>query len=277
MIYSKNIISILGKTNVGKSTLFNTLLKKKYSIITQKKNTTIRCVVATSITKTSEITIIDTPGPIIHNTHQKYNTNKYIYDVIKKSDILIITVELFKLNTDDFFILELTKKLTQKKILLINKIDKLKNKSLLLQYIKKIKNIMNFTHIIPISSKKNININKFKTIIADVNKNKVIYNYTNETKYNLIKDIIRESLLKNLNKEIPYTSKIIIENKEININIKTLYIILLIKKINHKKIIIGKNGENIKNIIKNIQKNIKKIYKNINHIKIKISYKSISK
>lgn len=130
----KNIIAIIGKTNVGKSTLINNLSKAKISITTPKKNTTTQCII-NKIDK--NITIIDTPGPIIKNDDK--NINKLIYDAINKATKLLIVIDKIFLNSEDFFILELIKKNQKEKLLLINKVDKFKKKINIIPFIEKIK------------------------------------------------------------------------------------------------------------------------------------------
>ena len=104
----KEIISILGKTNVGKSSLFNKIIEKKYSTTSKKKNTTIRLIKGLS----SKHLLIDTPGAIIKKSKKIYNTtNKVIYLALKKSTILLVVINK-KLSANDFFILEL-KNITQ--------------------------------------------------------------------------------------------------------------------------------------------------------------------
>lgn len=260
----KNTILILGKTNVGKSTLINNLSKEKISITTPKKNTTIQCI-TNKINK--NVTIIDTPGPIIKNDDK--NINKLIYTSINQSNKLLIIIDKIFLNSEDFFILELTKKIKKEKFLLINKIDKFKKKLYLIPFIEKIKKkYKTIQEIIPISNKKNINITEINKII-NVNINK-----TNKKIKNLntfISETIRETLLNKLEKEIPYTTKINILNTKINKNVKTTMLELLVKKQSHKKIIIGKNGKKINEIITDIKNKLIKKLKYIENIKITIN------
>lgn len=258
----KNTILIIGKTNVGKSTLINNLSKDKISITTPKKNTTTQCITS-EINK--HITIIDTPGPIIKNDDK--NINKLIYTSINQASKLLIVIDKIFLNSEDFFILELTKKIKKEKVLLINKIDLLKKKSYLMPFIEKIKKkYKTIQEIIPISNKKNINITEINKII-NINK-------THKQVKNLkifISETTRETLLNKLEKEIPYTTKINVLNAKINKNVKIIILDLLVKKQSHKKIIIGKNGKKINEIITDIKNKLIKKLKYIEKIKITIN------
>ncbi|HIH2763250.1 MAG TPA: GTPase Era [Candidatus Azoamicus sp.] len=261
-------ISIIGKTNTGKSTFFNTLIKKKESIISKKKNTTIRCVEKFI----KNMVLIDTPGLTLNQKINIKTANQLIYNSIKISDVVIINIDKQNLESEDFFLLDINK--NKKKILTINKIDQMGAKDELLKLIKNLTTYSNFIEIIPLSNIKNINIEKIKSIIENLK----IENTLNKHIYNKdkiefkIKDIIRETLLECLNKEIPYSTLINL-NKNINKNTTLLDITIQIKKYNYKKIIIGTKGEKIKNI-KNIIKNkINNIYKlNVKQIIINLKY-----
>lgn len=260
----KNIITLIGKTNTGKSTLFNNLIKEKKSIITKKKNTTIKSITC----DLNNITIIDTPGPILKNSSK--NINKIIYDSIKKSTTLLIVIDKIKLTTEDYFILELSKKYVQKKILLLNKIDELKKKLFLLNFINKInKKYKFFEEIIPISNKTQTNIDILIQKLKITNDKKHIPIKINYRSF--ITDLIRETLLNKLDKEIPYEINISILNNKLNKHTEVLSIKIKSKKYTQKKIIIGKNGEKIKEIINDIKRKAKKILKKIKKIDLIIN------
>ncbi|HIH2762305.1 MAG TPA: GTPase [Candidatus Azoamicus sp. MARI] len=262
------IISIIGKTNTGKSTLFNKLIEKKESIISKKKNTTIRCVEK----KINNAIIIDTPGLTLNNKINIKTANNLIYDSIKKSDIVIINIEELNIESEDLFLLDINK--NKNKILTINKIDKITIKKNLLNLIKNLSDYSNFIEIIPLSNIKNINIKKTKDIIDNIRIDKTIekHLYKKETLDLKITDIIRETFLDLLNKEIPYNITINIE-EHINKYIKELNININIKKYNYKKIIIGTNGKNIIQIKNTIKNKINNIYKlRLKQINIHIKY-----
>ncbi len=265
----QKIITIVGKTNTGKSTLFNELINKKYSIITKKKNTTIECVFYGL--KEQKTVIIDTPGPIIKKTSK--NMNKIICDSILKSSLILILINNLNLETEDHFILELINKYKKKYILLINKIDKLKKKDIILPFIKNLnEKYKTISQIIPVSIKKNINIPELKTQIKIDNTTACKYfNNKDFKKLNyksLIKNIIRETLLIKLQKEIPYLTQINIPNTILTKDTTHIIAELNVVKKSHKKIIIGEHGKKIKDIIYNIEKNIKKFCHKLQNVKI---------
>lgn len=261
---NKKIITIIGKTNVGKSTLINNLSNKKVSITTNKKNTTIKCIPS----KINEnLIIIDTPGPIINKSEK--NTNKIICDAIKQSNAILIVIDSIFLNSEDLFIIDLAVKYKIEKFIIINKIDKIKKKLNLIPFIDKIKKkYKDIKEIIPISNIKNININNLKKII-EITK----YEKSNEP-YDIkifIEETVRETLLNKLEKELPYITKINLKNTSIIKNIKIIILELIVQKQNQKKILIGKNGKKINEIINDIKYKLIKKLKCIEKIKIIIN------
>ncbi len=185
----KNIISIIGKTNVGKSTLFNKIIEKKYSVVNKKKHTTIRSIECIS----KKYTIIDTPGIITKkNIEVGHITNNVIYDTIKKSQTILIIITN-KLDANDFFLMEIIKKLKKRSILIISKIDKIKKLNLL-NIIKNITRYKTFQEIIPVSAKKNINIESVKKILYTKKEIFELIRTENEIRL-LLKDITRKELL----------------------------------------------------------------------------------
>jgi GTPase len=265
-------ISIIGKTNVGKSSLFNKLNNRKFSIVTDKKNTTKQNIIKHKFLFNTDCLIIDTPGPIIRNKYNIYNVNKYIYDVIFRSSVLILILDKTKLESEDHFIMEIIKKFNIYKILLINKIDEIDNIINLKNFIQDLKFKNKFDEILPISIKKNINIKYFFELIKKINiiKKNIIENpyYIKYDLKNLCVEYIREVVLNNLNKELPYIININLLPDIITESTKVISIYFIIKKLSQKNIIIGKDGKKILEIKKFIKISLMKILKNLNTIYI---------
>ncbi len=246
------VISIIGNTNTGKSTLFNQLIKKKISITSNKKHTTIKSIIGVNTKKNKQYIYIDNPG--------LDNINPIIY--LKKINIFI-TKNIYINHYPDLYILTLYKKtnfIIQKiiniilyqhipLILILTKIDKY-SKSLLLTYIKQLQ--IYKIPIIPISTHKKKHIIYVKNIL----KKYLIYKkhffhkqyITNLNNKQYIIELLREKIIRLTGEEIPYS----IHYKLINF-IKTnkifIHINILIKKLQHKKILIGTQGKKIKKII----------------------------
>ncbi len=274
-------ISIMGRTNVGKSTLFNKLINKKISIISKRKNTTKKYILGINTIKNKQYIYIDTPGFNNYKEFKKIFYKKYFFlnknNLKNKINLIIMIIE----KKNFFYEKEIIKKINLKNIpllILINKIDKIKNKKLILPFIKILKNNIKYESIIPITIKKKKHIKYLQNIINNFlieskhyfkKKIKTIHN----TKF-IIKEIIKEKILKFIREEIPYL--ILIKIKKI-INFKKKKIIfcnIYTKKKRHINIIIGKSGKNIKYINNLSEIDIKKYYNNKKKIKLFIHIKN---
>ncbi|WGS66309.1 GTPase Era [Enterobacteriaceae bacterium ET-AT1-13] len=257
-------VSIIGRTNSGKSTLFNKLIGKKISITSKKKNTTINNILGIYKKNLHKIIYIDNPGFIINKNNKNiinYNINNIKYNI----DIIIYIIEGTILKNYDLKIINNFKKIKCPIIVIINKIDIIKKKIYLLPYIKFLSKNINFNEIIPISAKFNININIIKKKIFTIlyKKNNLNYYFYNKYSENfIISEIIREKLIRFLGQELPYSTNVKIEKKYINNNYYNIFVLILVKKKSQKKIIIGKNGNKIKIISiyskKEIERKLKK-------------------
>ncbi|MFI4819165.1 MAG: GTPase Era [Enterobacterales bacterium] len=259
-------VSIIGRPNVGKSTLLNYLIGSKISITSKKKQTTKKFILGIYTHLLYQVIYIDNPGFVIKQK-KKFFLNKKIYkNITNKIDTIIFVVEIIKWNTIEDTLLKIIKKKKCNIILAINKIDKISNKKLILPFIKLINSKNLFYEIIPISAKNGINIDILSKIVCNSIKNRnhiFPKNYiTNQSKKNLISEIIREKVIRLTGDEIPNLISVYIE--KINKNENGLYIIysiLFVNNINHKKIIIGKNGNKIKKIIILAKNEIEKLLK----------------
>ncbi|CAL4320911.1 GTPase Era [Buchnera aphidicola (Thelaxes suberi)] len=247
-IYYKKIV-IIGRPNVGKSTILNQLIEKKISIVTPKKNTTSNIIFGTSIDKNMYFIFLDTPG-----IEKKNNIHIRTYwQAIYQSNIIIMVTENIIWNKHDEFIYKTVQKTKKPILLLLNKIDKIKNKNIFLSYIQFLSNKFKYIHsIIPISAKKKKDIQVIKNIIKNkycdikniLDKNKLPNNSIKFT----ISEIIREKIILNLNQELPYCCKIKII-KFIFLKKQNKYFIqamILVNRKNHKKIFIGEKAQKIK-------------------------------
>ncbi len=263
-------IAIIGKTNIGKSTLFNKLIKKKISITSKKKYTTQKNIIGIYTKKNNQYIYVDTPGynenknlePYIYINKLKNFFFKKFYN--KKINLLILMIEK-KLHLYELKLIKLINILKIPILLIINKIDKLKNKNILLHLIKKIKNTGKYTSIVPISSKKikDINLIKKKIINNYLVKSKHLFKKNKKTdcKDNfIIKEIIREKTIRLIGEEIPYSIKFLIKKIIEKKKIKMIYFVIYVKKKNYVNILIGKNGNKIKKIIFLSKKEIKKYF-----------------
>lgn len=256
--FKSGFVSIIGRTNVGKSTLINNLVGEKIAITTDKCQTTRTAIKAIVNRKNSQIIFVDTPG--IHKPKTKLGEtmNETAWGALGDVDLVLFIVEATsdKIGKGDTLILQKLREKKAKVILLINKIDLVK-KEKLLELIELYRKEYDFQAIIPISALKNDNTNK---ILDEIEKHIPvgpayydIEEYTDQTVRQISEEIIREKALKLLDQEVPHG--ILVEIDKMNLRKTTkkedIYdieaTIYVIRK-SHKSIVIGKNGSMLKRI-----------------------------
>jgi len=255
MEFKSGFATIIGRPNVGKSTLLNVLTGEKVAITSPKPQTT-RNSIKTILTKEDcQIIFIDTPG--IHRPKNKLGEYmmKMVKDTFNEVDIILFLIEATEkeVGTGDLFIIEQLKLLKTPIFLIVNKIDKVK-KEILLPLIDKYKDLINFQSIIPVSA---LNKEGIDIVINEINKVLPIGPkyfpddmLTDQPERVIVAEIIREKMLNLLNEEVPHGIGVEVilfkerEQKKI-IDIETN---IYCEKDSHKKIIIGKGGKMLKKI-----------------------------
>lgn len=246
-------VSIVGRPNVGKSTLLNSILGMKLAITSNVSGTTRNIINGIYNDNESQIIFVDTPG--IHKPNDKLGSllNKKAYSNTDGVDIILFLVDVSKgIGKGDKFILEKIKDKEAPIYLLLNKIDLVKDKTKLLSSIDELKELHPFKEIIPISAKKNDNI---KTLIdclkKDLPEMEKIYSeeeLTNVTTKFIMAEFVREKVLELTHDEIPHTVTCYVENYEEDKKIVHIQVLIVVDRDNIKKIIIGKQGSMLKEI-----------------------------
>ena len=250
--------AIIGRTNVGKSTLLNTLAGEKVAIMTNKPQTTRTAIKAIVNRKNSQIIFIDTPG--IHKPKTKLGEtlNETAFKTLAEVDFILFLIEAnsTKMGTGDKLILEKLKEVHKKVILVINKIDLVK-KTELLSLIETYQKEFPFVAVVPISAVRNEGINDLLNEIERLLPEGPAYydkeEYTDQTLRQLTEEIIREKALKLLQEEVPHGIYVEIEKmkKRKTIDKEKIYdigAIIYCLRNSHKGIIVGKQGNMLKKI-----------------------------
>ena len=262
-------ISIIGKPNVGKSTLLNKLIGEKISITANKPQTTRHKILGIKTVNDKQAVYIDTPGICLKN-YSKLNKlmNKAAKSSLKDVDIILFVVESLHWNSQDEAVLHEIKKLKKPPpiFLLLTKLDLVPDYKLLLPEIKKLGEKYNFTEIFPISVRKNINVTILEEKIFTILPSAPHYFLNSITDRNLnfrAAEIIREKLIRNLNQELPYALNVEITNITIQPkNIHKIDAIIWVEKIGQKKIIIGEKGSTLKTVGTQARLDLEKLVKN---------------
>ncbi|WP_343192358.1 GTPase Era [Buchnera aphidicola] len=243
-------IAIIGKSNAGKSSILNKLIGEKISIISPKLHTTQENMIGIKTDNNYQAIYIDTPGLYQIKKDTKSIIEKKIDRTIYSSNIIIFVTENIKWNNNDELIAKKIKKNNIPTIIVINKIDLIKNKNQLLPHINFLKSKILSNEIIFVSAKTGENIE----ILSNIVKNHLpisVHQFpkkqiTNCSKYFIISEIIREKIIYCFNQELPYSIKVKIESYYYTKKNIKIHAIILVKNVNHKKIIIGNKGKKIK-------------------------------
>lgn len=246
-------VSLVGRPNVGKSTLLNSLLGMKLAITSNVSGTTRNVIQGIYNDPDSQIIFIDTPG--IHKpTHKLGNLmNKKAYNNTEGVDVILFLVDIYKgFGRGDEFILEKIKDHGVPIFLLLNKVDQFKDKSVLLEKINELKEMYDFAEIIPISAKMKNNLDSLisclKKYLPDMDKIYSDEDLTNVSTRFIMAEFVREKVLELTRQEIPHSVTCYVENYEEDENVVHIQVLVVVDRDNIKKIIIGKGGAMLKEI-----------------------------
>ena len=246
-------VSISGRTNVGKSTLINSLIEKKIAITSRKPQTTRNRILGISTNQKSQIVYLDTPG--FHSGYKRA-LNKYMNKLAKhcyeEVDLVVFVVDRFKWFKEENDTLNNLKELNKPIILAINKIDRLENKEELLPFIKDIQQKFNFLAVVPISALRKNNLeNLTDEIEKELPEGPFHFPEDSVTEFSenfFISEIIREKAINRLGDELPYRLNVGIDKVEKKKGLISIYANIIVESSSQKGIILGKGGSMIKAI-----------------------------
>ena len=245
-------VSLVGRPNVGKSTLLNNIIGKKIAITSNKPQTTRNIIQGIYNDADSQIVFVDTPG--IHKPKHKLGNylNRQAYYSIDDVDIIVFLVDgSEKLGKGDLYIIDRFKKSDKPVILVINKIDKIKKENILLK-ISEYKDLYPFKEIIPLSALKKDNLQVLITVLKKYLQDDVRYfeenTYTNYQIEFLISEMVREKVFNLTDEEVPHSVTCVVEQMKKEKNNYSINVAIIVDRDALKKIIIGKQGKMIKKI-----------------------------
>ena len=246
-------VSLIGRPNVGKSTLLNSIVGKKVAITSDKPQTTRNIIQGIYNEEDTQIVFVDTPG--IHKPNHKLGKylNKQAYYSIDDVDIILMLVDASQsLGPGDKFIIERLQNVDKPVILIINKIDKL-TRDELMEKIVEYKDLYDFKEIIPVSALKKKNVNEVVKVLKEYLPDSVKFygdhDITNKSMEFLLGEIIREKVFELTEEEVPHSLTCYIEHVEKNKNNNyVLNGVIVVDRDSLKSIIIGKQGRMIKEI-----------------------------
>ncbi len=265
-------VSLVGRPNVGKSTLINSIIGYKVAITSDKVGTTRNIVQGIYTDSDTQIVFVDTPGIHKPNNRLGQMLNEQAYYSLNDVDIILFLIDVTKeFGRGDNFILEKIKEVNKPVFLILNKVDKIK-KDELFSLITKYKDLYDFKEIIPLSAIKNKNVDELINTLKKYLPDNVMYypksDITNTSLEFRIAELIREKVLRLTKEEVPHAITCVTENLNISKDKAIIDATIIVERDSLKSIIIGKGGSMLKEIGSKARSDIedmldKKVYLNL--------------
>ena len=257
-------IAIVGQPNVGKSTLLNYFLGTKLSITSRKAQTTRYQLLGIHTTPETQYIFVDTPGyQLKHLNTLNKNLNKTVKQALQEVDVILFLIEPRQMTDVDKKILQMIPEDTPI-ILVINKVDRLKEKTKILELINVFKENSRYKEIIPTSVKKRNNLNELLECARNfLPEQEFIYEEDQITDKNerfLAAEIIREKIFRLTGQELPYSVAVEIEKFEHDGNVRRIFAAIIVERDGHKPMIIGNKGIRLKEISTNARMDMEKLF-----------------
>lgn len=260
--FKSGFVSIIGRPNVGKSTLLNAILKEKIAIVTPKAQTTRNRIQGIYTTDNEQIIFIDTPG--IHKAHNELGNimNDFALKSITGIDLILYLIDVnVPLGTGDRFIIDALRESKVPTILAANKVDKEQDTNKIVENIETYKEYGNFIGGITISATEGFNVDKLlEMVVSNLEYGPMYYpedQLIDQPERFVVCELIREKVLLNTSEEIPHSVAVTIDRFKESDKIIDIHATIVVERLSQKKIIIGAKGAMIKKIGTEARKDIK--------------------
>lgn len=257
-------VALIGRPNVGKSTLMNHLLKQKISITSRKPQTTRHRILGINTTEKGQAIYMDTPG--MHADQKKAlnrQLNRTADSTLMGVNVVVWLIDRLQWHEYDEVIFQKLEQAGLPVILAVNKVDRIEDKDRVLEFFAQAQERYPFKAIVPISALKKIHLEELEDeIMALLPEGDLIYpedQITDRPERFLVAEIIREKLTRRLGAELPYELTVEIEKYEELPNVTKIYAVILTERASQKSIIIGENGEMLKSVGTDARKDIERL------------------
>src|SRR5450830_504719 len=271
-------IAIVGRPNVGKSTLMNTLIGAKVSITSRKAQTTRHRITGIQTVPDAQFIYVDTPGFQTRHANALNKTlNKTVTNTLDSSDVILYLVEAGTFGPADQQVVDLLPK-NVPVILVINKSDRVKDKAVLLPFAQQVAAKFDFAAVVPVSAKLRFQLdglqNEIKRLLPE---NAPVFgedDITDRSAKFLASEIVREKLFRFVGDELPYTSTVLIEKFEQEGNLRRVLAAILVERDGHKAMIIGNKGARLKEVSSQSRLDMERLFGGPVYLEIWVKVKS---
>jgi GTP-binding protein Era len=271
-------IAIVGRPNVGKSTLMNALIGAKVSITSRKAQTTRHRITGIQTTESAQFVYVDTPGFQTRHANALNKTlNRTVTNTLTAADVILFIVEAGSYSAADKQVLALIPKGVPC-ILVINKADRIKDKAVLMPFAQQVASDGNFASIVPVSAQQRFQLDILEREIEKcLPVNPPAFgedDITDRSEKFLAAEIVREKVFRFVGDELPYTSTVVIEKFEEEGALRRVFAAILVERDSHKAMVIGQKGAKLKEISTQARLDMEKLFGGPVYLEIWIKVKS---
>ena len=271
-------VAIVGRPNVGKSTLLNRLVGEKISIVSRKAQTTRHRITGILTNDDAQFVFVDTPGFQTEHTNALNRAmNRGVTQTLADVDVVLFVVEAGRFDAKDKAVLKLLPE-DRPVILVVNKVDKIAEKEKLLPFLAAVTAERSFTAVVPVSATKG---KQLEQLLAEARQylphEELLFaedELTDRSERFLASEYIREKLFRLLGDELPYSTTVEIEKFEVEGNLRRIYAAIVVDRDGHKAIVIGKGGETIKRIATEARQDMEKLFNGKVYLEVWVKVKS---
>ena len=257
-------IAIVGRPNVGKSTLMNQLVGAKVSITSRKAQTTRHRITGIQTLDDAQFIYVDTPGFQTRHSNALNNTlNKTVTNTLISADVILYLIEAGTFGPADQQVIELLPP-NVPVILVINKADRVKDKAALMPFAQNVASKFNFAAIVPVSAKLRFQLDALQNEIKRyLPENEAVFgpdDITDRSEKFLASEIVREKLFRLVGDELPYTSTVMIEKFEQEGDLRRIFAVILVERDTQKSMVIGNKGARLKEVSTQARLDMEKLF-----------------
>jgi GTP-binding protein Era len=271
-------IAIVGRPNVGKSTLMNVLIGAKVSITSRKAQTTRHRITGIQTTDKAQFVYVDTPGfQTRHSNALNKTLNKTVTNTLTAVDVVLFVVESGTFGDADRQVMKLLPK-NVPVILVLNKTDRFKDKGALMNFAQDLSSQHEFVSIVPVSAKQRFQMDRLQDEVEKhLPVNAAVFDeddITDRSEKFLASEIVREKVFRFVGDELPYTSTVVIEKFEQEGDLRRIFAAILVERDGHKAMVIGQKGARLKEISTQARQDMERLFGGPVYLEIWVKVKS---